>query len=191
MTATLQKRLINVKEYHLMGKVGILKEKGIELIEGEIIKMSPTGSKHASCVNRLTNLLTKTRLVNQLEEKVIISVQNPIALGEFSEPEPDLALLKYKADFYADTHPTPQDVLLLIEVADSTLETDRKIKAPLYAKAGIPEYWIVNLEEKQLEVFHSPKAGAYQQKNIFSLKDQAQAQFNEHFVVRVAEILPS
>ena len=189
MTATLQKRLINVKEYHLMGKVGILKEKGIELIEGEIIKTSPTGSKHASCVSILIDLLTEIRLLNNLKEDLIIRVQDPISLTDFSEPEPDLALLKYRADFYADMHPTPQDVLLLIEVADSTLETDRKIKAPLYAKAGIPEYWIVNLEEKQLEVFHSPKAGVYQQKKVFGINDQVKAQFNTKVYIQVKEVI--
>jgi len=182
MTVKLQKRLIKVDEYHLMGEVGILGEKGIELIEGELIKMSPTGSKHASCVNRLN------KLFNRLLVEEIVAVQNPIILDDFSEPEPDLAILKYQEDFYAKAHPTPQDVRLLIEVSDSTLDADREIKAPLYAKVGIPEYWIVNIEAQQIEVYYAPKLGNYQQKEIFEINDEVKAQFSAQITLKVKDV---
>ncbi|HAS46622.1 MAG TPA: hypothetical protein DCS93_39430 [Microscillaceae bacterium] len=188
MTVKLQKRLINVAEYHLMAKVGILEEKGLELIEGEIIKKHRTSSRHAGCNTYLNHILNDSRLQQQLQEEVILSIKNPVILDEFSELEPDVALLKYRSDYYGKAHPTPQDVLLVIEVADSTLDIDRKIKAPLYAKAGIPEYWIVNIEAQQIEVYDAPQSGSYQQKNVFGINDEVKAQFNVQIGLKVKEV---
>lgn len=189
MTVKLQKRLINVDEYHLMGEIGILEEKGLELIEGEIIIKSRSTSQHASCVSCLNHLLSKAKLVNQLKEEVILSIKNPVTLDEYSETEPDITILKYKLGYYKDAHPTPKDVLLLIEVADSTLVSDREVKATLYAKAGIPEYWIVNLADNQVEVFHSPNADLYQQTSIFGINDEIKTQYSDQITIQVQDIL--
>ncbi|MBX2997547.1 MAG: Uma2 family endonuclease [Caldilineaceae bacterium] len=103
--------------------------------------MSPNGSRHAACVKRLTQLL-----VHQLGEQAIIGVQDPVQLDTYSVPEPDLSVLTYREDFYAQAHPTAEDVLLLIAVADSSLETDQAVKLPIYARAGIPEVWLVDVD---------------------------------------------
>ena len=167
MTAFLEKRLLSVKEYHKMGEVGILTpDDRVELINGEIIKMSPLNSKHTSHVKRITALFYK-----MLNEQATISVQDPIVLNEFSEPEPDIAILKFREDFYAEKHPTAQDAILLIEVADSTLDTDKRIKMPLYAQAGVNELWIINLPENKIEVFKDLKDGVYQSIESYSRGD--------------------
>ena len=133
MPVQVERRTFNVEEYHRMLDAGIITEDDrVELIEGEILMMSPIGSWHAACVNRLDALLHRL-----FGESVIISVQNPIRLSDFSEPQPDLAVLRARQDYYAQTHPTSNDILLLIEVADQSLEFDRDVKVPLYAKAAI------------------------------------------------------
>jgi Uma2 family endonuclease len=129
----------------------------VELIEGEVIKKSLISSRHASCVARLTELFDKPA-----RGQSILWVQNAIRLGEYSEPEPDVTLLKRRHDFYEDNHPTPADVLLIVEVADSSIEYDRVIKVPLYARAGIPEVWLVDLTKDTIELYAQPLGGAYQ-----------------------------
>ncbi|MEL6254922.1 MAG: Uma2 family endonuclease [Bacteroidota bacterium] len=156
------RRLINVEEYHLMAEVGILKrEDRVELIQGEIFTMSPIGSKHAGHVNKLSHLL-----VSNLKDMAIVSTQNPVRLNDFSEPEPDISVLKFREDFYSESHPTPDEILLLIEVADSSLEYDRQMKLPNYALAMIPICWIVDLENRQVEVYLNPKDGNYSTKTL-------------------------
>lgn len=136
---------------------GILSEDDrVELLEGEVIAMSPIGSRHAACVNRLNALLSA-----HVGSAAVVSVQNLIVLDDYSEPQPDLALLQPRTDFYADSHPTPDDVLLLIEVADSSLAFDREEKLPIYAQAGIREVWIVDLVHQQIVVYAEPMAGKY------------------------------
>lgn len=148
----------SIDDYHNLGEVGILKEDDrVELIEGRITDMTPIGSKHAACVDRLTNLLVK-----KLGDNAIVRVQNPIDLTDNdSEPEPDIAILKRQSDFYAEHHPTASDVLLIIEVADSSMDYDRFIKIPLYAKAGIHEVWLVNLLDNTIETYRSPSSEGY------------------------------
>ena len=142
-----------------MAEAGILGEDDrVELIDGELIEMSPIGSRHAACVNRLTRLLTAGA-----GERAIVGVQNPVQLGIKQEPQPDLALLKYRPDFYAVTHPGPEDVILLVEVADSSANYDREVKLPLYARAGVPEVWLVLLDEGGIEVHRSPSPRGYKQ----------------------------
>ena len=148
-----------VDEYHRMGSAGILRpDQRVELIEGEIIDMTPIGSRHAAAVKRLAKLLHDT-----VRERAIVSVQDPITLDRHSEPQPDIALLKPKADFYASAHPGPGDVLLVIEVADRSLAFDREVKLPLYARHGIPEAWLLDLEGKRLGVYRGPSAAGYRQ----------------------------
>ena len=155
-----EKRRFNRDEYQRMIEAGILMEGDrVELIEGEIIKMSAMGTRHAECVDRLLD-----DLINQGVNRVArIRVQNPIGIKDHSEPEPDIALLRRKAGFYAQAHPTPADVLLLIEVCDSTVKYDREVKVPLYTKAGIPEVWLVILPEDVVEVYAQPVNGVYQE----------------------------
>ncbi len=186
MTLNLQRRLLTVDEYQKMGEVGILTpDDRVELINGEIIKMSPFKSKHTSVVKKITALLY--RLV---ADQMIISVQDPIRLNQHSEPEPDIALLKLSKDFYAKRHPGPKDVYLIIEVSDSTLEKDRTVKLELYAKAGIKEYWIVNLIENQIEVYKSPKADKYKLRELIGKNDNIIFPKTE-VTVKADEILPS
>jgi len=157
MSVQIARRHFNVAEYYLMMEAGILSESDhVELIDGEVVEMSPIGSRHAACVDRLN------KFFNKLEE-VIVRVQNPIRLDDFSEPQPDITLLRMRADFYAQGHPTPSDVLLVLEVADSSTEFDRVVKLPLYAEAMIPDFWLVKLPDEKIEVFSNPSNGVYQE----------------------------
>jgi Uma2 family endonuclease len=151
------KHRLTAAEFRRMAEVGILREDDrIELIEGELIDMAPIGSNHASVVARLNAWLAAAA-----GGRFIVFPQNPISLSEHSEPQPDLALLKSRDDYYRDALPTAQDVLLLIEVADATLEYDRTTKVPLYARSGIAEVWLVNLRGGAIEVFRAPGAQGY------------------------------
>ena len=153
----IQRHRYGVAEYYRMAETGILKpEERVELIDGEIIDMAPIGIEHAYGVTRLTTIFTR-----KAGDKAIVSTQNPIRLNLHSEPQPDIALLRYREDFYRHTRPGPEDVLLLVEVADSSLRFDREIKLPLYARHAIPEVWIVDLEHQGLEVYRRPVEGKY------------------------------
>jgi len=129
----------------------------VELIEGEIIDMAPTGSQHAGTVKLMAKLLQRA-----VDDRAIVSVQDPLNLGEFSEPQPDLALLHPRPDFYRASHPQPQDVLLVIEVAASSATYDRDVKLPLYARHGIPQAWLVDLEGQRLQRYARPQRDGYQ-----------------------------
>lgn len=158
----LTRHRLSVVDYYRMGEAGIFApDARVELIEGEIIDMAPIGTRHGSAVKRLVSLLTST-----LGSRVIVAVQDPLRLSEVSEPEPDLMLLKPRDDFYADAHPTAADVLLLIEVADTSARYVREIKLPLYARHGVPEVWIVDLEARVLRFFREPAGGAYTHASI-------------------------
>ncbi len=168
MSVQVAKRLITVDEYYRMAKAGILTENDrVELINGEIIQMAPIGSKHAAAVNRFSNLLKEL-----LARKVIVSVQNPIKINELNEPEPDITILRNRDDFYEDDHPTADDVLIVIEISDTTIAYDREIKLPVYAKAGIPEFWLVNLHRQELEVHNSPSLDVYKKREIIKHGDK-------------------
>jgi Uma2 family endonuclease len=148
---------ITVDDYHRMGEIGILApDARVELIEGEIIEMPPIGSKHGSVVDRLTYRLGRT-----VADYAIVRVQGAVRLSQFTEPQPDVILLKPRADFYWHEQPTGQDTLLVIEVSDSTLHYDSTIKVPLYARLGVPEVWIVDLQNDRLLIFDSPVDGRY------------------------------
>ena len=152
------KRLFTVKEYHLMADAGVFANgERVELIRGEIIKMASIGRRHAASVNRCNYIFA-----HKLGTKVIIRIQNPLALDNTSEPEPDVMLLKRKADFYESGHPQPTDVLLLIEVADSTIDSDRQSKIPLYAEDDITEVWLVDINCECIEVYRYPTERGYQ-----------------------------
>ncbi len=158
----LERKLLTCDDYHAMIAAGILSEEDkLELINGELIIMSPTGPKHRSVVGRIDALLQRL-----LEEKAIVFTQSPITLAPLSEPEPDLVIVKPRPDFYAEAHPVPDDLFWLIEVSDAMLEKDRLVKGPLYAQAKVPVYWIANLVDHQLEVYAQPKQGQYTQRRI-------------------------
>jgi Uma2 family endonuclease len=142
-----------VERYEAMVDAGILTEDDrTELIEGEIVAKMTIGDRHAACVDRLNRLFNR-RLD---DDQAIVRVQNPVRVTA-GIPEPDLALLRPRADFYAGGKPTPADIFLLIEVADSSLAIDREVKAPLYARAGVAEYWIANLVDEVVEVHRDPR----------------------------------
>ena len=147
-----QRYRVDVREYLRMAEAGVFgPEKRLELIEGEIIEMAPIGSPHAGVVNRLN------RLMNRLAgSKALVAIQNPLIVGKRSVPQPDLALLKPRTDDYGASHPTAEDVMVVIEVADSSLRKDRLLKGPLYAMSGFSEYWIVNVPEQVVEVHRGP-----------------------------------
>ncbi len=169
-TVQLSKRLINVEEYHLMAEVGILKpEDRVELIKGEIFHKSPIGSKHASCVNLLAKML-----IIRLGDEAVVRVQNPLTIESLSEPEPDIAVVRIPFETYEDRHPTPADVHLLIEVADSTLEKDRNVKLPVYAEEQVPEVWIINLNDAEIEAYQFPQGQKYKQMTIFQAGESLQ-----------------
>ncbi len=156
-----------VKRYHRLAEEGILEEDDkIELLAGQIIRMSPVEIQHAACVKKIRKFFGKA-----LPDDWMIGVQDPVTLDGFSEPEPDISVLKPKADFYAATKPTAQDVLFLIEVSDTSLEKDRNVKLPLYAQAGIPEVWIVNLIDETIEQYLNPSPDGYQTAQTFTRKD--------------------
>jgi len=157
-----------VEQYHLMHEAGVFAEGDrLELIDGEIKTMSPIGRKHAACIIRLSKLFEK-----KLGDQVLISAQNPILLKDNSEPQPDLAILKPREDFYEESLPTPADILLIIEVADSSLEYDQAIKAPLYATAGIPEMWLFDVNNKTIASFSQHSALGYKQLQRYDQGDQ-------------------
>ena len=157
----LQRHRLTVEEYYRMAEAGIFCEDDrVELIEGEIVDMAPIGSGHTSVVKRLNSLFTPS-----VGTRAVVSVQDPIHLNPHNEPQPDLALLRYRADYYRDAHPSPGDILLLVEVADSSLRYDLDVKLPLYARYGIPEVWIVDLEHRRLEVYRRPDGDVYLEKH--------------------------
>ena len=158
MAVQLLRRRFTADEYHRMGQVGILGEDDrLELLEGEIVEMAPIGSRHQATINRLTELFSF-----RVSDRALVTVQGPVRLAEDSEPQPDLMLLRRRADFYSSAHPGPGDVFLLVEVSDSSTEYDREVKIPLYAGHRVAEVWIVGLESEAVEVYRRPAAPGYQ-----------------------------
>ncbi len=179
------RRRFTVREYAQMSQTGILHEDDqLELIDGEIIAMSPINPPHAACVKRLIRLFSA-----KLREQAIVSAQDPVVLSEHSEPQPDVTLLKPHPDFYAAAHPTPEEVLLVVEVADSTLEYDREVKARLYAEAGIAEMWLADLVHGQLEVYREPSAAGYRLTRRCLPGEQVSSLAFPDMVIDVKEIL--
>ena len=158
MDLMLTRHRLNVDDYHRMAEAGILGEDDrVELIDGELIDMAPIGQGHAAAVNRLNRAL-----VMAFGERAIVSVQNPVRLDRFSEPQPDFAVFRPRADFNATgERPGPPDTLLVVEVADSSPRYDRTVKLPLYARTGIPEVWIIDLRRRVLEAHREPGPDGY------------------------------
>ena len=154
---TIPRRLLTLDEYHTMGVVGVLKEDDrIELIEGELIEMAPIGSRHMAKVNWLVRLLSLC-----VGDQAILSVQNPIALPPHNEPQPDFTLLKPRADYYEGKLPGAEDILLVIEVSDTTLVYDRDSTMPIYARHGIVEAWLVDVQAQTVSIYLEPGKNGY------------------------------
>ena len=157
MSTEVSRKLFTVHDYHQMVKAGILRERErVELIAGEIVEMSPVGHRDWVHVNRTTALFAQG-----FGGRAIMSVHNPARLSLWSEPEPDVAVFKPRADFYAGKQPGPEDILFVVDVADSSLAYDKRVKAALYAKSGIPEYWIEDLLSDTLLVYRNIVDGQY------------------------------
>lgn len=186
MDDVLTRYRFTVEEYHRMGEVGILPEDSrIELIAGDIVVREPIGSYHAGTVNRLNHLW-----MSVLGERAVVQVQNPIELAEEdTEVQPDVTLLQPRADFYTRRHPVATDVLLLIEVADTTLARDRRVKIPLYARAGIREVWLVDLTGDRVEVHRDPTAGGYSQVRALGRGESLVPQAFPDLTIAVADLL--
>jgi len=174
-----------VADYYRMAATGVLKpDARVELMDGRIIDMSPIGPFHGGSVNRLIRLFSKLS-----QGRWLVSVQNPVHLDEYSEPQPDLMLLKPVEDDYTSRHPRPEDVLLVIEVADASLDFDREEKLPAYGRAGIAEVWILNLRAKALEVYREPHFSGYGSNVTLRGGDTAFPLAFPDAAVRVAELL--
>ncbi|MQA89410.1 MAG: Uma2 family endonuclease [Gemmatimonas sp.] len=157
MAISLTKRLFTVADYYRMAATGILSpDDRVELLEGEVVEMTPISSRHAGCVNYLGRELQ--RLIGS---RAVVAIQNPVQLSDLSEPQPDLSVLKPRPDLYRESHPRPEDTWLVIEVADTSVETDRTVKGFLYARAGVPEFWLVDLSSATIEVYRNPGEGGW------------------------------
>lgn len=187
MTTEIKTRKFTVDEYEKMVETGVLTERdNVELINGDIVEMTPIGKRHAACVNRLNRIWT-----NEFGDQVIVSVQNPVRIGPDSEPEPDLSILRTKEDFYASGHPRPEEILLLVEVMESSRGIDREIKQPMYARAGVRELWLVDLDENRIEQHLNPTGQEYTDVRILEPGDTiSPAEFPDSGF-RVNRILPT
>jgi Uma2 family endonuclease len=185
MSVDVDKRRFTADEYQRTGEAGIFSpEDRVELIDGEILTMSPIGSPHAGAVNRANRTL-----VIGTQGRALVAVQNPVRLNAFSEPEPDLVLLRPRDDFYRSSHPQPQDVLLIIEISESTLRYDRDFKGPLYARNGIVEYWLVDLTSETVTCHSRPENGVYRDAATFHRGQMLMPKALPNFIVAVDDLL--
>lgn len=154
---------LNCERYHVLVSSGVLTEEDrVELIDGYLFTKMSIGSKHGGTVNYLNRTLGKL-----LGDQVIVAIQNPVTIKDYSEPEPDVVVAKFREDFYTKSHPYPEDVNLVIEVSDSSLDYDKNIKVPLYASCGIPEVWVVDLNQRQVLVYRQPEGDLYREQLVF------------------------
>ncbi len=182
-----KKRLFTRKEYHAMGKAGILgHEERLELLEGEIVVMVPPGIRHLTRVDRLTHVFMPLGI----QRRAIVRVQNPSVMTRISEFQPDITLLTFRDDFYESRNPRPEDILLLVEVSDSSLNYDRNIKLPRYAEFGIPEVWIVNLRDNQVESYTERSSAGYGASRIYRPGDTISPTAFPDIEISVNDIIP-
>jgi Uma2 family endonuclease len=189
MNAVLQlaRHKLSVDDYHRMGEAGIFAAgERVELIEGEVIDMAPIGSLHVSVVNTLNSFF-----VRALDDSGIVSIQNSVRLSRESEPQPDVVILKPRADRYRSALPAAADVLLLVEVADSSAAYDGRIKLPLYARHGIAEVWLFDLSAEALDVYTSPNSGAYAERRRLGKQDSVTPSLVHIPALALKEIWPA
>ena len=186
MGMPLAHRRFTVAEYHRMAEAGILGEDDrVELLDGEIVQVSPIGARHAATVTRLEQLFH--RLVG---ERAIVRGQNPVRLDDYSEPEPDIALVTAREDFYAAAHPTARDVLLLVEVSDTSLRYERHRKIPSYARAAVPEVWLVDLTLDRLETHREPRGDTYAERQVVARDALLTPLLLPDIAIRVSDLVP-
>jgi Uma2 family endonuclease len=186
MSELLTRHRFTVEEYHRMGEAGILPdERRHELICGDIVLREPIGAYHAGTVGRLTRLFT-----SRLGDRAIVFVQNPVQFPqEDTELQPDVTLLRPRDDFYTSRHPQAADVLLLIEVADTTLRLDRRVKIPLYARVGVREVWLVDLTTARLEVHREPLGDRYGDVRVLARGERVAPEAFPDLSLDVAELI--
>ncbi len=186
MSLPLARYRFSVDDYYRLAQAGILGEDDrVELIEGEIVMMTPIGSRHATCVSDTTHLL-----VGILGNRAIVRVQLPVRLDDHSEPEPDVCVARPRADRYADGHPGPADVLLLIEISDSSLAYDRDVKIPLYYRNGVDSVWIIDLARNLVQAYSGASSDGYLERRTLRAGDRI-AIPGMDVVIDVAQLFPS
>lgn len=184
MPTEVKRHRFTVEEYHEMGRAGVLSEDDrVELIDGEIVEMAPIGTRHLTCVIALTHLTMRAAASG-----FFVSVQNPVTLDDGTEPQPDLSLLKRRLD-PAGKMPGPDDVALLVEVSDTTLAYDKNVKLPRYARAGIPEVWIVDLAARKVEVHSDPSPEGYRATHDYGPGENVRSRSIKDLASPVDEIL--
>ena len=181
-----RRRRFTVEEYYAMAEAGILRpDERVELLAGEIIRMAPIGSKHAFSVTQFAE-----EIFARLGRRITVRVQNPVRLAAGNEPEPDIAIVYRKDDGYASDHPAPEDIALLIEVADSTVGFNRRHKLPLYAMHGIPEVWLGDINARTIEVHDQPMAGGYARMRVYGPDEMVSPAAFPEVLISVADVIP-
>ncbi|RMG13476.1 MAG: Uma2 family endonuclease [Cyanobacteria bacterium J055] len=180
-------RRITVDEYHRMGELGILNpDERVELIDGQIFNKPMKGTPHSAAVGRTDNLLR-----NRLSGRVLVRLQDPVRLNDYSEPEPDIAVVVPNPSFYEDHHPTLEEIYLIIEVADSSLNRDTEFQAVVYGRSGISDYWVLDVTNRQLHVFREPSLEGYRQIMVLSDEDSISPLAFPEIVLAVGDMLRS
>jgi len=178
-------RLFTAKEYYFMAETGILNpDERVELLAGQIVKMAAKGTAHSAATTRTEKLLE-----SRLENQALVRVQDPVQLDDYSEPEPDIAVVRVDPLFYEDHHPTPSEVYLIIEVADTTLSRDIEFKARIYARAGITDYWVLDVNNRRLHIFREPSLNGYQSELILSDSGSVSLLAFPNVIITVGEML--
>lgn len=180
-------RLLSVQDYHRMVEAGVLAaDERVELIAGQLYKMAAKGTAHSAAMTRIERALQP-----RLRNRALLRFQDPVQLDDYSEPEPDVAIVRVEPFDYEDHHPTPSEIYWLIEVADITLKRDRELKAPAYARSGIPEYWILDVNQRQLYIFRSPTATGYASEMVLQESDMISPLAFTDCQIPVGELLRS
>jgi Uma2 family endonuclease len=181
-----QIRPLTTEDYHRMISTGIIHEDDrVELIAGQIFNMPAKGTRHTVTTSKLM-----TEILLLVQKRAIVRCQDPIAVSDRSEPEPDIVIAKLRADEYLDSHPTPEDIILVIEVADSSLSFDRDVKLPLYAATGINEYWLINLVDDRLEIYRQPEGNIYTNNLILTPPRSISIPTFPELTIDIAKIFP-
>lgn len=185
MSVAVTRKRFTADEYQRMGQAGILRrEDRVELIDGEIVTKMTIGPRHSASVDRANRLL-----VTRAGESAIVRVHGAVRVNLYSEPEPDLVLLRPRADFYVSGHPGPADIQLIIEVAESSIHYDRDVKAPLYARCDVHEYWLVDLNENVLHRYLLPERGSYRTAQRFARGQSLAPELLPNCVVSIDDLL--
>jgi Uma2 family endonuclease len=176
----------NVTEYYRLAEIGVLApDARVELLNGQVLDCFPSSPLHAAVKRRLSQ-----RFFDYLPEKACtVSISGPVHLDEYSEVQPDVMLIKYREDYYCSKHPGPEDIYLLIEIADISLDFDRTEKLSAYARAGINEFWIVNLNEATIEVYREPNFTGYGSKTILRADDKIAVRKFPNAFMKITELL--